>query len=628
MSENSSRSSNSPKKGEKGENGEKGEKGEAREQVRDRFSHRRDRKAKGTKKPLPTEKDHAQFKTVINKVEGRVPLPSLFSNIRPPAPNVETRDSSSSSSASTFPTPRIERQYRECEISPSGWYLEANLALAKMVIEDKKRAKKAKQRQKKEEERLIAEEEQRERDEENEIKQEEKEKELARRQEEMLKSREKALAAQQAIKEQKKRSKKERQAENKRQLQQQKLEEERKEEERKRTVEETIPAMVTIKRVAESEGNATVTITLKGSTPEEDKLLDKLLNGPDDKGNKAVENPEPSKGSKKKKKQKQPVGAAKLPEPSPQVVPKEPKVIVALDASTKPGIVSNIDRPISVRNTQAANVEKEKCPSANISKPGVAKTEKQYVGKGAKKKTKQGNTTNKKGKDTKVATASPEKMVTLKNPTFASFQQPSAKLILDKNAAESESATMFTNEDGRITIRRSDLNQQPPSRAGASTIIPKQMLLEQAAAFSNTQMEDTLSDTARALYVKERLSRLPGIEFTKNSLQSIDEFLLADQDMNNSVVLSAQVLEIINSLLKSQQKTVGTNIDIQKVLEYISAAKTDSMFLPMETIAEDLDSEESEVEAFKRFCLESVPKETKEKAEHLNVSDKVFKKKK
>ncbi|CAH1256517.1 unnamed protein product [Diabrotica balteata] len=614
MSTNSSQSSNSPKKG------------EPRDRIRDRFNHRRDRKAKDTEKTLPTEIDHAKFKTVINKVEERVPLPSLFTNIRPPAPNVERRDSSSSSSGESQPFSSYPsmRRCQEGELSALVCYIEGNIALAKLKLAEKKSAKKARQRHKKEEERMIAEEEQRQRDEENEIKQAEKEKELARRQAEIEKSKAKAEAAAQALKEQKKKSKKERQAEKKRQLQQQKLEEE----EKKKIVEETIPAMVTIKRVAESEGNAaTVTITLKGSTPEEDKLLDTLLYGPDDNGNKAVVNPQPNKSSKKKKKQKQPIQESKSPEQSPQVVTKEPKVTVTLNvnkhqqnnepASTKPGIIiTNIDRPISVRNTQVANAEKEKCSSATSIKSGVAQTEKltptkqdnegiesEYVGKGAKKKKKKENTTNKKTKDIK---ASPEKMVTLRNPMFSSDQQQSAKPFLDKNAAENSSATIFTNENGMITIRSPHLKQQPSSEAGDSTIIPKQTPLTEFAALTSSEIQDPQSDTACALYVEERLSRLTGIEFTKVGTKSVKP-------------KSSESAEVSIIPMSSNE---GETFNFDKDDRFL-----DSVFLPKEVVEDDLDSEESEIEAFKRFCSESVPTAPKEKAAHLNVTE-VFKKKK
>lgn len=54
----------------------------------------------------------------------------------------------------------------------------------------------------------------------------------------------------------------------------------------------------------------------------------------------------------------------------------------------------------------------------------------------------------------------------------------------------------------------------------------------------------------------------------------------------------------------------------------------ESVFAPKD-IKEDevLDAEELELEAFKRFCQQSVPPERKEKVAHLNVKDIVLKKK-
>lgn len=40
-----------------------------------------------------------------------------------------------------------------------------------------------------------------------------------------------------------------------------------------------------------------------------------------------------------------------------------------------------------------------------------------------------------------------------------------------------------------------------------------------------------------------------------------------------------------------------------------------------------MDADERELEAFKRFCQQSVPPERKEKVAHLNVKDIVLKKK-
>lgn len=53
----------------------------------------------------------------------------------------------------------------------------------------------------------------------------------------------------------------------------------------------------------------------------------------------------------------------------------------------------------------------------------------------------------------------------------------------------------------------------------------------------------------------------------------------------------------------------------------------ESVFTPKDISEEDLDAEERELEAFKRFCQQSVPPKHKEKVAHLNVKDIVLKKK-
>lgn len=55
---------------------------------------------------------------------------------------------------------------------------------------------------------------------------------------------------------------------------------------------------------------------------------------------------------------------------------------------------------------------------------------------------------------------------------------------------------------------------------------------------------------------------------------------------------------------------------------------SESVFTPKDILEDDLDAEERELEAFKRFCQQSVPPVRKEKVAHLNVKDIVLKKKK
>lgn len=54
---------------------------------------------------------------------------------------------------------------------------------------------------------------------------------------------------------------------------------------------------------------------------------------------------------------------------------------------------------------------------------------------------------------------------------------------------------------------------------------------------------------------------------------------------------------------------------------------SESVFTPKDVREEDLNTEDKEVEAFKRFCLQSVPPKHKEKVAHLNVKEIIVMKK-
>lgn len=54
---------------------------------------------------------------------------------------------------------------------------------------------------------------------------------------------------------------------------------------------------------------------------------------------------------------------------------------------------------------------------------------------------------------------------------------------------------------------------------------------------------------------------------------------------------------------------------------------TENVFAPRDVLEDDMDADELELEAFKRFCQQSIPPLRKEKVTHLNVADIVLKKK-
>lgn len=104
--------------------------------MRIRLHQRREKRSKDSgKNPNANSPNSVKVKTVINKVEERVPLPSSPTNI-PPAPVVKSSESSVTSSGTD-------------DIHGLVNYIEGNSALNKLELAEKKAAKKARQRQKK-----------------------------------------------------------------------------------------------------------------------------------------------------------------------------------------------------------------------------------------------------------------------------------------------------------------------------------------------------------------------------------------------------------------------------------------------------------------------------------------------
>ncbi|CAG9855308.1 unnamed protein product [Phyllotreta striolata] len=654
---------------------------ELRDRLRIRLHQRREKRSKDTSKnPLSTVNsvtinvNATKIKTAISKVEERVPLPSSPTNI-PPAPSVKSSDSSiaTSSVATSNGTDDIHGLVN---------YIEGNTALNKMELAQKKAAKKARQRKKKEEDRIKAEEEQKRLEEEIKKKEAEKKKELARKQAEQEKSKAAAeAAAVQALKDLKKRSKKERQAEKRRLL---------KIDDKTNVVEETIPAMVTIKRIAESGSSTpTVTITLKGSTPDQDKLLYTLVNGSDDANTKPKEQQELKPASKKKKKkqkqQQEQQQSTKInnepPSPKPpQVVTKELKVTVALDMNKNqhpantpvvnqkpakpnsnhvadkkppkqnlqkadlsredlpipmlrlpPGItITKVEGPVSNRNYPANNAADQKGSSINVSKSGVivVDTEKLVqqkqdpvqtkLSKSAKKKK------NKKKQSDPSIIAAPndlKKMVTLKNPVFQSLHHKPEPFI-DRNSESCGPAAIFTNENGMVTIRSSRLQQSlsnggnmdsslnPLPLSSISNLLPDIQKSPTNAGIPMPSELDKKADAISSFNAQEILSGLPGIEITKVDKRNVK--------IEPEVKKTCQTAQL--SIIPASNGGDKFNLDKDDWLY-------DSVFTPRDVLEDDMDAEELELEAFKRFCQQSIPPKRKEKVAHLNVADIVVKKK-
>ncbi|XP_060515944.1 uncharacterized protein LOC132695608 isoform X2 [Cylas formicarius] len=598
---------------------------ELRDRLRLRLNQRREKKSVESQQNLVSNGGNAK----VNKTESRVSATASPTNMP------------SSISVSSEPSVGVKEI---SDIHGLVNYIEGNSAINKIELAKKKAAKKARQRERREQERIQAELDAKRKAEEK----EHRKKEQERKQEEL-----KLLEAQT-----KKKLKKQRQ-------QLKKLENER----LKNIVEETIPAMVTIKRVSNTEnGTPAVTITLKGYTPDQDKLLYTLVEDPKDEGKDTKIEPVVSKelNKAKKKIKNKPL---QVQEKEPKVVAKEVKVMLAVDKNSSkafpdtasdntckkpiakvvnrevlptedemralgnlrlpPGItITKVEGPLSNRNRVGSDASKA---SSIVGKSGVivVDTEKLIhnndggaesvkVSKSSKKKRK-----NKKNMEMTIINkpiANQPKMVTLKNPLFQQYQNAKPLDNIDNSAP----ASIFTSENGMVTIRSSRLQQSLNNDAKQSNAmkLPMPILSNMMPEIPNLINPNkftpgnciNVTDDGRQtpLNAQEILSGLPGIEITKVD-KKLEPVVLEDKGSYPDAQVS-----IIPSPGNGKDSEFGKDDD-----DWLY----DNVFKPRDVLEDDMDDEELELEAFKRFCQQSVPPKCKEKVAHLNVADIVLKKK-
>ncbi|GJQ65730.1 hypothetical protein Trydic_g11915 [Trypoxylus dichotomus] len=598
-------------------------------------------------------------------------------------------------------------------------FIQGNKPIDKVAMAQKKAAKKARQKLKREQERLK-----KEAEEEAKKREEERLKEEKRKQEEILKAQ--ALARQQAsqLKKNKKAKSnsplptdpklKAKNAKAKHQSGNPDSE----------LMEETIPAMVTIKRVVENNNSPpTVTITLKGSTPDQDKLLYTLVNGhasdytavgkesskvtPSNmKKSKTQEQvakiSETSCDKKKKKKStntsavdksfhkgKESIETMKKEKSNYQKNKNSAKDVELDIPSLKlpPGItITKVNGPLKCKPTSnsssTANTSSQYPNVPPVSKSGVivVDTEKLIqqsltanANKKNKKKKNKKQTHENHGSNTGTAagakSSSKPPMVTLKNPIFHTLQ---TKLVEKSDAPASpfnEQASITKGENGMVTIRRprclqipiekdssmSDLlgDLKPVIGADLSSIpdtenrdkyIPltnpnintnhinksnggqiengmkeptflspyvSNSVYGEGAAYVHTNTSDA---SKSGLSAHDILWGLPGIEITK-----VNKGFSSNDGENKKSCQTADVSIIPTG---GSSNNIGEKFNFDK-----DDWPFESVFAPKDILEDDLDADERELEAFKRFCQQSIPPKHKEKVAHLNVKDIVLKKK-
>lgn len=212
---------------------------------------------------------------------------------------------------------------------------------------------------------------------------------------------------------------------------------------------------------------------------------------------------------------------------------------------------------------------------------------------------------------------------TLKNPMFYQVQDANSEAA--KQQAANQQASIIKSANGMVTIRSPRLGTCNSGsgipfmslQAVAGDLKPSHILSElkpvvQSQPAPTPSFNSNSSD--KPFDAQQILSGLPGIEITKINKGSV-------RPRNDRAAFQPADVSIIPT-------NMATNGDVYKLFYDNADWSLESVFAPKD-IKEDeiLDAEELELEAFKRFCQQSVPPEKKEKVAYLNVKDIVLKKK-
>lgn len=207
-------------------------------------------------------------------------------------------------------------------------------------------------------------------------------------------------------------------------------------------------------------------------------------------------------------------------------------------------------------------------------------------------------------------------MFTLKNPMFYQMQEN------ERKETANQQASIIKAANGMVTIRSPRLGS-----CNGNGAIPFMSLQAVAGDMKPAHVElkpviQPQQQTSTVPTVNEKpfdahqiLSGLPGIEITKINKGSVSKV------RNDKSAFQPADVSIIPT-------SMAGNGDVYKLFCDNTDWSLESVFAPKD-IKEDeiLDAEELELEAFKRFCQQSVPPERKEKVAYLNVKDIILMKK-
>uniref|UniRef100_A0A1B6DDP5 FAM193 C-terminal domain-containing protein n=1 Tax=Clastoptera arizonana TaxID=38151 RepID=A0A1B6DDP5_9HEMI len=387
---------------------------------------------------------------------------------------------------------------------------------------------------------------------------------------------------------------------------------------------EQVPQMVTIKRVMEpNSAEPTVTITLRGATPNEDKVLYTLLNG---------QVCQVEKDSKNSKKQQGPAGNSKN------------KGNVNNGNSV---VISNQNR--FVNGQTGKNNKTTKKEVVNI------------------KTTVNINNQLKKNENLKPKPVTPQ----LTNPTAIqinnainrlSSRPPVPNFSLDN--LKLPPGITITKVDPAQVSQRKPIQIKPSAPPPAPTPPPSVPASSNVIVVNTGRLKDlnNISDRGQSddgsNGKKKKKKKGNGSEnITTNNNNNIvtlsmnggpKNLMTPPPLQNGKVMMSSQaaIIKVNGSMVTIRNPVLQQSMNVESETASDQSKKkkkkkkkgtngkgqqdecVDSVFAPKDIDLEngDIDEGERELEAFKRFCLQSVPLKRKEKV-HLNIKDIVLKKK-
>lgn len=213
-------------------------------------------------------------------------------------------------------------------------------------------------------------------------------------------------------------------------------------------------------------------------------------------------------------------------------------------------------------------------------------------------------------------------MFTLKNPMF--YQVQEGNNDLEKQTATNQQASIIKGANGMVTIRSPRLGSCTGGggipfmslQAVASDLKPGHILgeLKPVVQPPVTAVATPAIASDKPFDAQQILSGLPGIEITKIHKG-------ATRTRTDRAAFQPADVSIIPT-------SMAANGDVYKLFYDNADWSLESVFAPKDLKEDEiLDADELELEAFKRFCQQSVPPERKEKVAYLNVKDIILKKK-